>query len=112
MEGAVVFLHLSMETKHWPFSLRNESSQEFLFWQANPNVDEDEEDRSSGWKPIRYRLPPRSIMPYAWDYPASKNKNLILNAGGKERHVKLAEIGNLIPMRLPPTARRPTAKNH
>ena len=102
MEGAMIFLNLSMETKHWPFSIRNESSQEFLFWQANPNVDEDEEDRSSGWKPIRYRLPPRSIMPYAWDYPASKNKNLILSGGGKERHVKLAEIGNLIPMKLPP----------
>ena len=103
MEGAMIFMHLSLETKHWPFSIRNESSQEFLFWQANPNVDEDEEDRSSGWKPIRYRLPPRSIMPYAWDYPSTKNKNLILSAGGKERHVKLAEIGNLIPMRIPPS---------
>ena len=101
-EGAMIFLHLSMETKHWPFSIRNESSQEFLFWQANPNVDEDEEDRSSGWKPIRYRLPTRSIMPYAWDFPATKNKSLILSGGGKERHVKLAEIGNLIPMRVPP----------
>ncbi|KAK3724815.1 Vacuolar protein sorting-associated protein 13 [Vermiconidia calcicola] len=103
MENAMIFMHLSMETKHWPFSIRNESSQEFLFWQANPNVDDDEEDRSSGWKPVRYRLPQRSIMPYAWDFPASKNKNLILSAGGKERHVKLAEIGNLIPMRIPPS---------
>ncbi|EMC98060.1 hypothetical protein BAUCODRAFT_32061 [Baudoinia panamericana UAMH 10762] len=101
MEAATIYLHLSIETKHWPFSIRNESDQEYLFWQANPNVDEDEEDRSSGWKPIRYRLPPRSIMPYAWDYPATKNKNLVLSAGGKERHVKLAEIGNLIPMRIP-----------
>jgi vacuolar protein sorting-associated protein 13A/C len=101
MEHAMLYLHLSLETKHWPFSMRNESDQEFLFWQANPNVDEDEEDRTSGWKPIRYRLPPRSIMPYAWDYPATKNKNLILSANGKERHVKLAEIGNLIPMRVP-----------
>jgi len=101
MEHAMIYLHLSLETKHWPFSMRNESDQEFLFWQANPNVDEDEEDRTSGWKPIRYRLPPRSIMPYAWDYPATKNKNLILSANGKERHVKLAEIGNLIPMRIP-----------
>lgn len=101
MEDATIFLHVSLETKHWPFSMRNESDVEFLFWQANPNVDEDEEDRSSGWKPIRYRLPPRSIMPYAWDYPATKNKNLILSAKGKERHVKLAEIGNLIPLRLP-----------
>lgn len=103
MEGATIFLHLSMETNHWPFSMRNESDQEFFFWQANPNVDEDEEDRTSGWKPIKYRLPPRSIMPYAWDYPATRNKNLILNANGKERHVKLAEIGNLIPMRIPAT---------
>ncbi|KAK3676016.1 Vacuolar protein sorting-associated protein 13 [Recurvomyces mirabilis] len=100
MEGATIFLHLSLETKHWPFSMRNESDQEFLFWQANPNVDEDEEDRTSGWKPIKYRLPPRSIMPYAWNYPSTKNKNLVLGANKKERHVKLAEIGNLIPMRI------------
>jgi len=100
-EQSIIFLHLSLEGKQWPFSIRNESDQEFLFWQANPNVSEDEEDRGSGWKPIRYRLPPRSIMPYAWDYPASKNNNLILGANGKERHIKLAEIGNLIPMRVP-----------
>lgn len=104
MEDATIFLHLSKETKHWPYSMRNESDQEFLFWQANPNIDDEEEDRSSGWKPIRYRLPARSIMPYAWDYPASKNQNLILSANGKERHVKLAEIGNLIPFRIPAPA--------
>jgi vacuolar protein sorting-associated protein 13A/C len=101
MENATIFLHISHETKHWPFSIRNESDVEYIFWQANPNVDEEEDERPSGWKPIRYRLPPRSIMPYAWDYPATKNKNLVLSAKGKERHVKLAEIGNLIPMRLP-----------
>lgn len=66
-------------------------------------MDDDEEDDSSGWRPIRYRLPPRSIMPYAWDYPATKNKSLVLSSQGKERHIKLAEIGNLIPMRIPPS---------
>lgn len=101
MEDATLFLHISQETKHWPFSMRNESDTEFVFWQANPNIDDEEEDRSTGWKPIRYRLPAKSIMPYAWDYPASKNKNLVLSANKKERHVKLAEIGNLIPMKLP-----------
>lgn len=104
MEQATIFLHVSFETKHWPFSMRNESDTEFLFWQANPNVEEDEDDNTTGWKPIRYRLPPRSIMPYAWDYPATKNKNLVLSANKKERHVKLQEIGNLIPMKLPPQA--------
>lgn len=104
LEDATIFLHFSIETKHWPFSMRNESDTEFLFYQANPNVGEDEEDdRSSGWKPIRYKLPPRSIMPYAWDYPAAKNKELVLTSRGKERYVKLAEIGNLIPFKLPPT---------
>lgn len=103
MESATLFLHFSFETRHWPFSMRNESDTEFMFYQANPNVEEDEEDRTSGWRPIRYRLPPRSIMPYAWDYPAAKNKSLVLMCNGKERHIKLAEIGNLIPMRIPPT---------
>ncbi|TAQ85401.1 hypothetical protein B7494_g6292 [Chlorociboria aeruginascens] len=101
MENATIFLHISSETKNWPFSMRNESDMEFTFWQANPNIDDEEVEDRSGWRPIRYRLPPRSIMPYAWDYPAAKNKELIISANGRERHVKLAEIGNLIPMRIP-----------
>ena len=101
MEDGSIFLHLSIENKHWPFSMRNESDLEYMFYQANPNVEEYEEDKGSGWKPIRYRLPPRSIMPYAWDYPAAKNKELILTVFGKERRVKLAEIGNLVPMKVP-----------
>ncbi|CAL3963394.1 unnamed protein product [Diplocarpon coronariae] len=101
MENATIFLHLSTETKNWPFSMRNESDTEFMFFQANPNIDDEETEDRSGWRPIRYRLPPRSIMPYAWDYPAAKQKELIINANGKERHIKLAEIGNLIPMKIP-----------
>lgn len=103
IEAATIFLHFSLETKHWPFSMRNESDVDFLFFQANPNVDEDEDDQNNGWRPIRYRLPPRSIMPYAWDFPAAKRKSLVLTCRGKERHIKLAEIGNLIPMKIPPT---------
>jgi vacuolar protein sorting-associated protein 13A/C len=106
MEDATIFLHISLETKHWPFSIRNESDTEFLFFQSNPNLAEDEEEEGHGsWKPVRYKLPPRSIMPYAWDYPAAKNKEFVLTSGGKERYVKLAEIGNLIPMKLPPAER-------
>lgn len=100
MEEATVFIQLSMETKNWPFSMRNESDTEFTFYQANPTVEEEEDEDRSGWKPIRYRLPPRSIMPYAWDFPAAKFRELVIAAGGKERHVKLAEIGNQIPMKF------------
>ncbi|CAG8982131.1 hypothetical protein HYALB_00003223 [Hymenoscyphus albidus] len=101
MENATIFLHLSAETKNWPFSMRNESDTEFMFFQANPNLDDEDSEDRSGWRPIRYRLPPRSIMPYAWDYPAAKVKELIINGNGKERHIKLAEIGNLIPLKIP-----------
>ncbi|KAJ5544940.1 Vacuolar protein sorting-associated protein 13 [Penicillium sp. DV-2018c] len=105
LEGATLFLHFSMESRNWPFSMRNESDMEFIFYQANPNVEDDDDDdaQTSGWRPIRYRIPPRSIMPYAWDYPATKNKSLVLTCQGKQRHIKLAEIGNLIPMRIPPS---------
>ncbi|KAI1388182.1 vacuolar protein sorting-associated protein 13 [Hypoxylon trugodes] len=100
MEDATIFLHLSMEKKNWPFSMRNESDIEFTFHQANPNVDEDGVEDRSGWRPIRYRLPPRSIMPYAWDFPAAKFKEVVISAFNKERHVKLAEIGNQVPMKF------------
>jgi len=106
MEAATIFLHISIETKHWPFSMRNESDMEFMFYQVNPNLEEDEEDGGSGWKPIRYRLPAKSIMPYAWDYPASKNKELV-TSNGKERRVKLAEIGNLVPLKVPGAQGKP-----
>ncbi|KAI8935314.1 hypothetical protein NX059_007900 [Plenodomus lindquistii] len=106
MEQATIFCHISVESKHWPFSFKNMSDQEFLYWQANPNLDEDEDDRGSGFRPIRYRLPPRSIMPYAWDFPAGKRKEIIISANGRERHVKLAEIGPLIPFKIPPGQER------
>jgi vacuolar protein sorting-associated protein 13A/C len=101
LEEATLFLHLSYETKSWPFEMRNESSMEFMFYQVNPNVLEDDEDRTSGWRPIKYKLPKRSIMPYAWDYPASKNKEIVLVSNGKERRVKLAEIGEQLPLNVP-----------
>lgn len=34
MQAATIFLHISMETLHWPFSMRNESDAEFMFFQA------------------------------------------------------------------------------
>jgi len=97
-EAATTFLHMSMETRNWPFSMRNESDIEFTFFQANPHIDDDDDSSpyQTQFRPIRYRLPPRSIMPYAWDFPAAKQKELIVSANGKDRHIRLSEIGNLV----------------
>jgi vacuolar protein sorting-associated protein 13A/C len=102
LEKATIFLHISVETKNWPFSIRNESTQEFTFWQADPNED-DTEDIQADFRPIVYKLPPRSIMPYAWDYPAGRKKELVLSAGRQTRHVPLTEIGNLLPIKITTT---------
>ncbi|KAK8078326.1 Vacuolar protein sorting-associated protein 13 [Apiospora saccharicola] len=75
MEDSTIFLHLTMESKAWPFSMRNESDTEFVFYQANPNVDDE------GERTVQFR-------------------EVVITAYGKERHVKLAEIGNLIPMKF------------
>ena len=110
IEKATIFLYISIERNHWPFSFRNESDAEFIFHQADPYEDEDENRQESGWRPIKYRLPPRSIMPYAWDYPAANYKEIVLTAGGKVRHVKIAEIGSMVPMRIPPSTPQSTTK--
>ena len=34
LEQATLFLHLSREASNWPFSIRNESDIEFMFFQA------------------------------------------------------------------------------
>lgn len=100
-EQSTLYLHISMETKSWPFSIRNESQHEFTFFQANPYEDDDDTPNTP-WKPIKYRLPPRSVMPYAWDFPAARSKELVLlPINGKPRHVRLAEIGTLIPLKIP-----------
>jgi vacuolar protein sorting-associated protein 13A/C len=97
-EKATLFIKISRETKSWPFTLRNESDQELIFFQANPTSEwEDDEDNDvPGYRPIRYRLPGRSIMRYAWDYPAAKRKELTLTCNSRERQVKLTEIGNMV----------------
>ncbi|ODV90204.1 hypothetical protein CANCADRAFT_1934 [Tortispora caseinolytica NRRL Y-17796] len=107
IEGATIFVQLSRESKAWPYSIRNYTNMEFIFSQSDPQVflDMDKEavlaSTKSNFKPIRYKIPPKSVMPYAWDYPSAVNKELVIEARGVERHVNLAEIGTLPPLVIP-----------
>ncbi|AET41679.1 membrane morphogenesis protein VPS13 Ecym_8410 [Eremothecium cymbalariae DBVPG len=109
LDNATLFVELSDANDKWPFSVRNFSDHEFIFWQRDPRIiDEDEDDLdyrsdydSRGYAPLYYRVPPRSVMPYAWDYPSGRQKKLVIHAKNRRREIDLNELGNLKPMRLP-----------
>ncbi len=39
-------------------------------------------------------------MSYAWDYPATRDKKLVLSIGNARRVIDILEIGNLIPFKF------------
>lgn len=48
----------------------------------------------------RYKLGPRSSMPYAWDQPAAREKKIILTINDASRIVDIMEIGVLVPFKF------------
>ncbi|KAG5420157.1 VPS13 [Candida metapsilosis] len=105
LEDATMFIHIEDANNQWPYSIKNYTDEEFYIYQNNPNINADGEivKRDTVYKPIYYRVPPKSVMPYAYDYPNGIVKEIIVRAHGRERAVNLAEIGNLRPFRLPST---------
>ncbi|KAL6941975.1 hypothetical protein ACO0QE_003138 [Hanseniaspora vineae] len=49
------------------------------------------------FEPIRYKISPYTLMPFSWDFPAAKEKKIIVECRGIKRTVDLREIGNLKP---------------
>lgn len=109
LENASLYIHINKSDTNWPFAVRNFTDHSFQLFQANPYVDDrgQELPHHPTFEPVIYEIPPKSMMPYAWDYPAAPLKELVIKANGKERHVQLAEIGNLQPMKIHQTADRP-----
>lgn len=107
LEKATLFIVVKDGGNHWPYSIRNFSDHEFVFYQRDPRIiedvyDEDDENYDAiEYKPLYYRIPPMSVMPYSWDYPAARQKKLIITSRNRKREVDLGGIGNLKPMRLP-----------
>lgn len=106
LEGASLFIHIEDAGNNWPYSIRNFTNFDFIFYQANPYVDDqgvELPNAQTRFVPIKYKIPGKSVMPYSWDYPAAPLKELIISSNGRERRVQLAEIGNLSPMKVPNT---------
>lgn len=102
IKAATIFIDIIDAKNQWPYSLRNFSDYEFLIYQSDPSIDKDGHRTSRApFKPIFYKVPAKSVMPYAWDYPAAEIKELVLRCGNRERFIQLAEIGFLFPMKVP-----------
>ncbi|SCV04252.1 LAME_0H16974g1_1 [Lachancea meyersii CBS 8951] len=113
LEDSTIFINIADAQGQWPYSIRNFSDHEFIFYQRDPHAFDNEEDYDlyddlgdMQYEPLYYRVPPRSAMPYAWDYPAARQRKLILTCRQRKREIQLAEIGNLRPMRLSPRTSR------
>jgi hypothetical protein len=44
---------------------------------------------------------------YAWDFPAAKQKELLLTINGYRREVDILEIGDLVPFKFPVSEKHP-----
>ncbi|OBA21906.1 vacuolar protein sorting-associated protein 13 [Metschnikowia bicuspidata var. bicuspidata NRRL YB-4993] len=105
-ENATIYIQIENANNAWPFSIRNFTDADFYLYQGNPSINLNGEvvKKDVDYKPIYYKVPAKSVMPYSYDYPNAVVKEIIIRSHGRERSINLAEIGNLKPFRLPQTS--------
>ncbi|KAG9302115.1 hypothetical protein G9A89_020549 [Geosiphon pyriformis] len=98
LEEATIFIIFSKEEGKWPFRIENFSDDTVVFYQQDPHRRE-----APGSRPTvtRYSLAPGDIQYYSWDFPASKDKRLVVNVNDRERVINIQEIGSLVPFKYP-----------
>lgn len=102
VEDATLYLHIEDASNNWPYSIRNFTNHTFHVFQSNPYVDENgvEIQNDTPFTPIEYKISAKSVMSYAWDFPAVSVKELVIRCNDKQRRIQLAEIGSLQPMKI------------
>lgn len=112
MDGATIFVSLSLSDDCWPFLIENDSSHTVTFCQAVSPVPPircrgahyKQDATHTVFDPAKsypiYRLPEHSSFPYAWDFPVAREKELLLTINGSRRLVDILEIGNLVPFKF------------
>ncbi|KAI8340848.1 hypothetical protein BC941DRAFT_227149 [Chlamydoabsidia padenii] len=99
MKEATIFVTLK-HTTDWPYLIINCSSTDITFYQEPSENDEHTKSKKSQTPPRKYHLTPeRKYMKYSWDKPATKERRLILDVGGKTRVIDFQAIGTQIPFR-------------
>ncbi|RUS21382.1 hypothetical protein BC937DRAFT_92871, partial [Endogone sp. FLAS-F59071] len=111
LEGATLFLVFHKEEGTWPYRIDNESDVDVTIFQQDPMVTSQEypgniSSVASLSRVKKYKLAAGERMPYAWDYPAIKDKILILLINGHSRVINIKEIGSQVPFSYPTAAGR------
>ncbi|KAI9460579.1 hypothetical protein BJY52DRAFT_1117906 [Lactarius psammicola] len=96
MDGATIFVSLNLADDGWPFLIENDSSYAVTLCQ----MDATHANADSAKTNPTYRLPEHTSCPYAWDFPAAREKKLLLTINGSRRAVDILEIGDLVPFKF------------
>ncbi|RDB28887.1 Vacuolar protein sorting-associated protein 13 [Hypsizygus marmoreus] len=96
IDGSTIFISFSVAVE-WPFVIENES--EYVVTLCQKDLDRDEQRVSTKTYPA-YSIKPRMSSPYAWDFPAAREKKIVLSINDARRVVDIMEIGNLVPFRF------------
>ncbi|KAF8873711.1 vacuolar protein sorting-associated protein 13 [Gymnopilus junonius] len=91
IDGSTIFIFFNLAGGDWPFIIENDSDYAACISQQDANRDEQPREA------IKYTLDPNCVIPYAWDYPAARDKKILLTIGPARRVVDIMEIGDLIP---------------
>ncbi|KAG6911962.1 hypothetical protein DXG01_000210 [Tephrocybe rancida] len=96
IDGSTIFVSFSASVE-WPFLIENDSDYIVNLCQQDP----DHEEKLSSVKTYpAYTIGRRSTIPYAWDYPAAKDKKIILTINDSRRVIDIMEIGDLMPFKF------------
>ncbi|KAG6900136.1 hypothetical protein C0993_002481 [Termitomyces sp. T159_Od127] len=84
-------------SQEWPFTIENDSGYTVRLCQQD--INSYEQVPSAKAYPT-YIVGRHSSIPYAWDYPAAKDKKIVLHINNARRVVDIMEIGVLIPFKF------------
>lgn len=112
IEGSTIFIFFGLATGGPPFVIENDSDYNLSFSQqvSNNSLTSDlsiihQHGQDAGRdqqprEPVGYTVNAHSAVPYAWDYPAARDKKILLAIGAARRVVDIMEIGDLMPFKF------------
>ncbi|KAH9937704.1 vacuolar protein sorting-associated protein 13 [Fomitopsis serialis] len=92
MNGSSIFIFITDASEGWPFTIENDSDFDFTFSQTDQT--------RTGQEPATktyptYTVPRKSSVDYAWDFPAARDKKIILAVNDHRRAVDIMELATL-----------------